>query len=75
MPAILISGDTDPASPPHWGEAVHAILPNSVALVVPGGHVPDSECTDAIANQMARAGSTKMLDLSCIDRLRPARFR
>jgi pimeloyl-ACP methyl ester carboxylesterase len=75
VPALLISGDTDPVAPPRWGEAVHSFLPNSVHVVVPGGHVPVSACTDAIADALFRTGSTKGLDLSCVAGLRPAPFK
>lgn len=75
VPVLLISGDTDPASPPRWGEEVHSFLPNSIHLVVPGGHVPVTPCTDSIANAMFRTGSTKGLDLSCVGALRPSPFK
>jgi pimeloyl-ACP methyl ester carboxylesterase len=75
VPALLVSGDTDPAAPPRWGEAVHAFLPNSRHLVVPGGHVPGNACTSAIAAAMFRAGSTEGLDLGCVSRLRHMRFQ
>jgi pimeloyl-ACP methyl ester carboxylesterase len=75
VPALLISGDTDPASPPRWSEEVHSFLPNSAHLIVPGGHVPDSACTDSIAAAMFRTGSTKGLDLGCVASLRPAPFK
>jgi pimeloyl-ACP methyl ester carboxylesterase len=74
VPALLVSGDTDPASPPRWGEAVHAFLPNSRHLVIPGGHVPGNACTGAIAAAMFRTGSTRELDLACVSRLRHAPF-
>lgn len=75
VPALLISGNTDPGTPPRWGEEVHSFLPNSVHLVVPGGHVPDSTCADLIADAVIRTGSTKGLDLSCVADLRPAPFK
>ena len=74
VPALLVSGDTDPAAPPRWGEAVHAFLPNSRHIVVPGGHVPGNACTGAIAAAMFRAGSITELDFSCVSRLRHAPF-
>lgn len=75
VPALLISGDTDPAAPPHWGEEVHSFLPNSIHLVVPGGHVPKTTCTDSIADAMFRTGSTRGLSLGCVADLRPAAFK
>jgi len=75
VPALLVSGDTDPASPPRWGEEVHAFLPNSRHLVIPGGHVPVNACTGAIAHAMFRTGSTQGLDLGCVLDLRHAPFK
>jgi pimeloyl-ACP methyl ester carboxylesterase len=75
VPALLISGNTDPVSPPQWGEEVHAFLANSIHLVVPGGHVPLSPCTNSIAEAMFHTGSTKSLDLGCVADLRPAPFK
>ncbi len=74
VPALLISGDTDPVTPPRWGEAVHSFLPNSVDLVVPGGHVPVTACTNGISDAMFRAGSTRGLDLGCVAGLQPEPF-
>jgi pimeloyl-ACP methyl ester carboxylesterase len=75
IPTLLVSGDTDPATPPRWGELVHSYLPNSIHLVVPGGHVPVSPCTDAIAEQVFATGQVKTLDTSCVARLQPAPFQ
>jgi pimeloyl-ACP methyl ester carboxylesterase len=74
-PALLISGDTDSAAPPRWGEAVHAFMPASLHLVVPGGHVPNSACTDKIADDLFRTGTTKGLDTSCVATLRHTPFK
>jgi pimeloyl-ACP methyl ester carboxylesterase len=75
VPALLISGDTDPVTPPRWGETVHSFLPQSVHLIVPGGHVPDTTCTISIADAMFRTGSTRGLDLGCVAGIRPAPFK
>jgi len=74
-PTLLVSGTTDPVTPPRWGEQVHSFLPNSIHLVVPGGHVPLSACTDSIAEVMLRTGSTRTLDLGCVANLRPEPFK
>lgn len=74
IPAVLISGDTDPITPPYWGEEVRSTLPNSIHVVVPGGHVPYSECTESIAEEMIRKASTRSLDVGCIEKLRATPF-
>ena len=75
VPVLLISGDTDPASPPHWGAKAHGFLTRSLHLVVPGAHVPVSDCTNSLAGQLFRRGSARGLDLRCVGALRPAPFR
>jgi hypothetical protein len=54
---------------------VHSFFPNSVHLTVPGGHVPDSTCTDSIALAMFRTGTVQGLDLRCLATLRPEPFK
>jgi hypothetical protein len=76
VPALLISGDTDPVAPPRWGEEVKSFMPNAIHLVVPGGgHTPDNTCTRSIRAEMFRTGTTKGLDLSCMAKLKPAPFK
>jgi pimeloyl-ACP methyl ester carboxylesterase len=75
VPAVLVSGDSDPASRPHWGDEVKSVMSNAVHLVVPGGgHTPDNDCTRSIRGQLFRTGTTKGLDVSCMAALRPAPF-
>src|SRR5262249_20583726 len=67
VPAVLVSGDTDPVSPPRWGEEVKSFMRNAVHVVVPGGgHTPENECTRAIRSEMFRTGATRGLDTSCM---------
>jgi pimeloyl-ACP methyl ester carboxylesterase len=76
VPAVLISGDTDPAAPPRWGEEVKSFMPNAIHLVVPGGgHTPDNACIRSIKSEMFRTDATHALDLSCMAKLRPAPFK
>jgi pimeloyl-ACP methyl ester carboxylesterase len=52
VPAVLISGDTDPVAPPRWGDEVKSFMPNAIHLIVPGGgHTPT---TNAPAQSEAR---------------------
>ncbi len=76
VPALLISGDTDPVAPPRWGEEVKSFMPNAIHLVVAGGgHTPDNDCTRSIRAEMFRTGATKGLDLSCMAKLKPTPFK
>src|SRR5437868_2197684 len=52
VPTVLISGRLDPVTPPSWSEAARKFLPNSLRLIVPGGHGPWSPCTSAIGAQL-----------------------
>jgi pimeloyl-ACP methyl ester carboxylesterase len=74
VPTVLVSGDTDPASRPHWGEVAARSLPNSVHIVVPGGaHTPETPCVANVREQLFASGSVKGLDLSCVPAMqRPA---
>jgi pimeloyl-ACP methyl ester carboxylesterase len=72
VPAVLISGATDPASTPNWGEEVKSFMPNAIHVVVPGGaHTPENECTRSIRSQLFRTGTTKGLDTSCMAKVQP----
>lgn len=75
VPAVLVSGDTDPVAPPRWGEEVRSFLPNAIHLVVPGGgHTPDDACTRSIRAALFRSGTTRGLDTGCMAALRPPPF-
>ena len=76
VPTVLVSGDTDPVSPPSWGEEVKSFMSNAIHLVVPGGgHTPENACTRAIRRELFRKGSTEGLDVSCMAKLEPAPFQ
>lgn len=76
VPTLLVSGDTDPASPPYYGEEVQSFMPNSTHLVVPGGgHTPDNACVRSIRAEFYRTGVVQGLDTSCMATLRPAPFK
>ena len=76
VPAVLISGETDPASPPNWGEEVRSFMPNAIHLVVPaGGHTPENGCTRSIRGALFRTGTTKGLDSGCMAEMRPPPFK
>jgi len=76
VPAVLVSGDTDPASPPKWGEEVKSFMPNAIHLIVPGGaHTPENACTRSIRSQLFRTGTTQGLDTGCMTKVQPAPFK
>lgn len=73
VPVLLVSGNVDPVTPPHWGEVALRSFPNGRHIVMPGGHFPGGPCTDRIAAQLYRSGSIRGLDTSCVadERLPP----
>jgi len=75
VPAVLVSGDSDPVARPRWGDEVKSFMSNAVHLVVPGGgHTPENGCTRSIRGQLFRTGTTRGLDVGCMTTLRPAAF-
>ncbi len=66
VPVLLISGNLDPVTPPHWGEVTAKYFPNSLHIVAPGAHVSDSDCLDGIMKQFLKTATVKGLDTSCV---------
>lgn len=69
VPMLLVTGSLDPVTPPEWGEEAARHLPNSVHLVMPGGHGVASRCLDTIAAEFLDRGSVAGLDTSCMQSL------
>jgi pimeloyl-ACP methyl ester carboxylesterase len=65
-PVLMISGSDDPASPPQYGRAALAYLPNGRQMLVPGAsHDSDlPPCVDATIVAFVRARSAAGLNLS-----------
>ncbi|MFN8373035.1 MAG: alpha/beta fold hydrolase [Anaerolineae bacterium] len=52
LPTLVMAGEYDPITPPDWGRAAAASLPNSTFFLVPAvghGAIPSSECATGIA--------------------------
>ena len=76
VPAVLVSGATDPVSTPNWGEEVKSFMPNAVHLVVSGGaHTPENECTRSIRQQLFRTGTSRGLDTNCMGKIQAMPFK
>ncbi|HEU4408161.1 MAG TPA: alpha/beta hydrolase [Polyangiaceae bacterium] len=73
VPALLLSGELDPVTPPRYGERVLATLPRGRHLVARGqGHnVIAAGCLPKLVAEFLRRGDAKGLDASCLDRLGP----
>jgi pimeloyl-ACP methyl ester carboxylesterase len=68
VPALVLSGDLDPVTPPTWGEAVVKSLRNGRHLTVPGtGHgVMGTACGQKLIQDFLDSASAGSLDVSCV---------
>jgi pimeloyl-ACP methyl ester carboxylesterase len=76
-PALLISGELDPATPPRSAAEVARGLPNSLQVVVRhNGHPMGAlqPCASKMIAVLTREGTTKGLDTSCAQMLTLAPF-
>jgi len=70
-PALLLSGEFDPVTPPRYGEQVLGHLPNGRHLVARGqGHnVMVAGCAPRLMARFVASADAKGLDASCLERL------
>jgi pimeloyl-ACP methyl ester carboxylesterase len=71
VPALLMSGEFDPVTPPRYGAAVASTLPNARHLVVRGqGHnVIGAGCMPKLFAQFIDSADAKSLDATCLGTL------
>jgi pimeloyl-ACP methyl ester carboxylesterase len=71
VPALLLSGELDPVTPPDDAERVAEGLPNGRHVVAPGqGHgVVGRGCLPRVLADFIAAGTAEGLDVACVDRL------
>jgi pimeloyl-ACP methyl ester carboxylesterase len=77
VPALLLSGNLDPVTPPSWGELVARGLSHSRHVVVPGaGHgTTPLGCLPDLITEFIEHRDPVALDAACVERLvRPAYF-
>jgi len=75
VPALILSGRYDPATPPVWGETVAKQLTRSRQLTVPLGHgVSSRACVPEIIQRFVRDLKPEELDLSCAAEMRRPHF-
>ncbi len=70
-PTLLLVGQLDPASPPHWSRRIAGGLANALLIEVPhGAHdftgLPGGECLDPSILRFIEQGSLAGLDASCV---------
>ena len=71
VPALLMSGEFDPVTPPRYGDAVVKTLANGRHLVARGqGHnVIGAGCMPKLVAQFIDSANAKALDAKCLDTL------
>jgi len=70
VPALLISGALDPATPPQASTAAARDLSNSRVVVVKDGtHGTGSPCIDGLIADFVAQGTVAALDVSCADQI------
>lgn len=80
IPALIVTGDQDPVTPPEYGEEIAGHFANPLYINVPHmAHGPqgleNATCLDDILSAFVDSGTTEGLDISCIETMRPAPFR
>jgi pimeloyl-ACP methyl ester carboxylesterase len=76
VPALLLSGELDPATPPKWADLAAQTLPHSARFVVPGvGHGATAEgCVPQLIAQFLDKADAQALDASCLKPLKRPPF-
>jgi len=77
LPALILSGELDPITPPIWGQEVASQWKNAKHVTVPGsGHGAYSHgCVMKLMEQFLNDGSAAKLDTSCVNHIeRPPFF-
>ena len=79
VPALLISGERDPATPAANGTQVARTLKNSLHLIITdAAHSTDgmqgTDCLDGVMTTFIESGTTRGLDTSCVANIRRPDF-
>lgn len=71
VPVLVLSGEFDPVTPPHYGDQIAKTLPNARHLVVRGqGHnVLPVGCLPKLFAAFVASGDAKSLDAKCLDKV------
>jgi pimeloyl-ACP methyl ester carboxylesterase len=76
VPALLLSGEFDPATPADYGAIAAEGFRHSLHLVVPGqGHGQTrSPCVQRLLRRFIEQATVEGLDTSCVEAIRPTPF-
>jgi pimeloyl-ACP methyl ester carboxylesterase len=73
VPALILSGDLDPVTPPRWGEAMKKHFPSAIHVVVPGT-AHNTSMTGCVPDLIARFLEGERIDASCVRQIRRPPF-
>ena len=75
VPALILSGELDAATPPHFAAAVARSLPNSRHIVIRNAaHAYWQECPQRLVADFLSAGTARGLDVACVSQMRRPPF-
>ena len=76
VPALLLSGEFDPATPPDYGAAAAAGFEHHLHIVIPGqGHGQTGlPCVQRLLRDFVESADVRKLDTACVGDIRPAPF-
>ena len=80
VPALVLTGQWDPVTPPGYGDIAAKNFRNSLHIVVPsGGHgfdgITNMECIDDVTTQFITRGYTAGLDTTCVKTMHRSGFQ
>lgn len=75
VPALILTGALDHATPPRYGERSARSFPNSRAVTLPNrGHNDTDPCVSGIIQAFVTAGDARDLDASCLSKTEDLSF-
>ena len=75
VPALLITGAEDPATPPSMAEhAAEGLSHSRIVVITHGTHLTASECIDNMIVQFVNQGSSSGIDTACVSQIRGVPF-
>ncbi|HEX2269182.1 MAG TPA: alpha/beta hydrolase, partial [Pyrinomonadaceae bacterium] len=79
VPALIVTGEWDPVTPPAYGDELTRTLKNSLHVVVPdGGHgvsgLENVDCLDRLIAEFVESGNVNGLDTTCVKTIRRRGF-
>ncbi|MDO6748552.1 alpha/beta hydrolase [Gilvimarinus sp. 1_MG-2023] len=73
VPALILSGQRDPVTPPAWGQSVADQLSQSTHIIAPGGHhgVTSQGCGSQLVTQFIRNLTLTEKEQACAENIQP----